>query len=542
MKFGRIPAREAAGALLAHSVKLPSGGFKKGRELSDDDVAKLLDAGIETVVAARLEPDDLLEDEAATVVAEAVFGENVSMTAAFTGRANLVAEVAGIVVLDRERLDRLNLVDESVTLGTLPPYAMVARKQMVATIKIIPFAVPRERVEACAAIGAEAGALLRVVPFRPKRVALVQTVLPGMKDRIFDKTAEITRARVEALGGEMVADLRCGHEEAEVAARLAEARAAQADIFLIAGASAIVDRRDVVPSGIELAGGRVVHFGMPVDPGNLILMGDWDGAPVVGLPGCARSPKLNGFDWVLQRLSADLPVGPREIMLMGPGGLLTDVPTRPLPRAEAIAEEAPREPRITAVVLAAGLSRRMGAANKLLAEVDGMPMLARVVDSVIASKAKPILVVTGHEAEAVRAALGERPVTFVHNPAFAEGLAGSVKAGIDAAPPNADGAVVCLGDMPQVTARHIDRLIAAFNPVEGRAICIPTWQGRQGNPVLWARRFFDEIMALSGDRGAKALIEEHGDQVAEVAMPDAGVALDIDTPEALASLSRAKGA
>jgi molybdenum cofactor cytidylyltransferase len=192
------------------------------------------------------------------------------------------------------------------------------------------------------------------------------------------------------------------------------------------------------------------------------------------------------------------------------------------------------------VILAAGLSRRMGAANKLLAEVDGMPMLARVVDSVVASKAKPILVVTGHEAEAVRAALGDRPVTFVHNPAFAEGLAGSVKAGIDAVPPNADGAVVCLGDMPQVTGRHIDRLIAAFNPVEGRAICIPTWQGRQGNPVLWARRFFDEIMALSGDRGAKALIEEHGDQVAEVAVPDAGVALDIDTPEALASLARAK--
>jgi molybdenum cofactor cytidylyltransferase len=540
VKFGRIPAREAAGALLAHSVKLPTGGFKKGRELSGDDVAKLLGAGIETVVAARLEPDDVLEDEAATVVAEAVCGENVSMTAAFTGRANLVAEAAGVVVLDRERLDRLNLVDESVTVGTLPAYGVVAPKQMVATVKIIPFAVPRATVDACAAIGREAGALLRVAPFRPKRVALVQTVLPGMKDRIFDKTAEITRARIEALGGEMVAELRCGHDEGEVADRLAEARVAKADIFLVAGASAIVDRRDVVPAGIERAGGRVVHFGMPVDPGNLILMGDWDGAPVVGLPGCARSPKLNGFDWVLQRLSADLPVGPREIMLMGPGGLLTDVPTRPLPRAEAIAEDAPREPRITAVILAAGLSRRMGAANKLLAEVDGMPMLARVVDSVVASKAKPILVVTGHEAEAVRAALGDRPVTFVHNPAFAEGLAGSVKAGIDAVPPNADGAVVCLGDMPQVTGRHIDRLIAAFNPVEGRAICIPTWQGRQGNPVLWARRFFDEIMALSGDRGAKALIEEHGDQVAEVAVPDAGVALDIDTPEALASLARAK--
>ncbi|MFN4088035.1 MAG: NTP transferase domain-containing protein [Alphaproteobacteria bacterium] len=540
MKFGRIPAREAAGALLAHSVKLPAGGFKKGRALTDDDVAKLVDAGIATVVAARLDPDDVLEDDAATVVAEAVCGEGVSMTAAFTGRANLVAETAGVVVLDRARLDRLNLVDECVTVGTLPPYAVVAPKQMVATVKIIPFAVPRATVDACAAIGREAGALLRVAPFRPKRAALVQTLLPGMKARIFDKTAEITRARIEALGGELVAELRCGHDEVEVAERLAEAQAAGAEIFLIAGASAIVDRRDVVPTGIELAGGRVVHFGMPVDPGNLILMGDWEGAPVVGLPGCARSPKLNGFDWVLQRLVADLPVGPREIMLMGPGGLLTDVPTRPLPRAEAIAEEAPREPRITAVILAAGLSRRMGAANKLLADVDGMPMLARVVDSVIASKAKPILVVTGHEAEAVRAALGDRPVTFVHNPAFAEGLAGSVKAGIDAVPPNADGAVVCLGDMPRIGAALIDRMIAAFDPGKGALIVVPTAQGKRGNPVLWARRFFDEIMALAGDRGAKALIEEHGDQVAEVAMPDPGVALDIDTPEALAAFTGAK--
>jgi len=550
MKFGRIPVDEAEGAVLAHSIRLPKSAFKKGRLLTRDDLEALRSAQIHTVVAARLETGDVAEDEAATAVADAVRGPGMTASAAFTGRVNLFAEAAGVLRLDTARLDRINLVDETVTVATLPADAVVEARQMVATIKIIPFAAPRAAVDACVAVARAEEPPTRVAAFRPKRVALIQTRLDGMKESILDKTVAVTRGRIEGVGGELVHEDRCPHEEEAVAAAIARARDAGCDILLIAGASAIVDRRDVLPAGIERAGGRVVHFGMPVDPGNLILMGDLGGAPVVGLPGCARSPKFNGFDQVLQRLAADIPVEPRDIMLMGVGGLLTEIASRPLPRAQATRKPQPddadgttaggpqRAPRIAALVLAAGLSRRMGPANKLLAEVDGRAMVTIAVDAVQASKAGPVTVVTGHEGERVRAALAGRDVTFVDNPRAAEGLAGSLKAGLEAVPDDADGVIVCLGDMPRVTAAHIDRLIAAFNPVEGRAICVPTWRGKRGNPVLWGRRFFEEMRGLGGDVGAKRLIGEYDDLVAEVAMADDGILLDVDTPDALAALTR----
>lgn len=545
MRFGRIPLDEAEGALLAHSVRLTKGTFKKGRRLSADDVVRLGEEGHEAVVAARLDPEDVGEDEAATLVAEAVAGSGTTASAAFTGRVNLFAAAPGVAVVDRERLDRINLIDEAVTVATLPPYAVVAEKQMVATIKIIPFAAPRAVLDRVLAVAREGGPIVRAAPFVPRRVALIQTRLPSVKDSVLDKTVGITRARIETVGGTLVAEERCDHEEATLAETIARIGPARADVLLIAGASAIVDRRDVLPAAIEAAGGDVVHFGMPVDPGNLILMGRLGQTDVVGLPGCARSPKLNGFDWVLERLAAGIPVDARDIMLMGAGGLLTEISTRPLPRAQATrkdrnGEEAsedgpPRAPRIAALVLAAGRSSRMGAANKLLEPVQGRPMLLRVLDAVERSKARPIVVVTGHEAERVSALLGGRNLTVAHNPAYADGLAGSLRTGLRALPDSIDGVVVCLADMPRIEARHIERLIAAFNPVEGRAVCVPTHAGRRGNPVLWASRFLEEMQALQGDSGAKRLIDEHEDLVAEVAMDDDGVLVDVDTPPELAA-------
>ncbi|MGH6961868.1 MAG: NTP transferase domain-containing protein, partial [Dongiaceae bacterium] len=375
-------------------------------------------------------------------------------------------------------------------------------------------------------------------------VGLIQTRLPGIKESVLDKTVDVINGRLAALGCPPASESRCAHDTAALSAAIADMRRRGSEMVLIAGASAITDRRDVIPAAIERAGGRIDHFGMPVDPGNLLLLGRLaDDTHVLGLPGCVRSPKVNGFDWVLQRLIADLPVTRSDIMRMGAGGLLKEIPTRPQPRAGAGVTStvvASRVPKIAAIVLAAGRSSRMGAANKLLTDVDGAPMVRRAVEAATASHARPVIVVTGNEQGKVQAALRGCKATFVHNPRFAEGMSTSLQAGLAALPANVDGALVCLGDMPLVTATAIDRLIGAFNPIEGRAICVPTWNGKRGNPVLWDRRFFSEIAGLAGDVGAKHLIGEHADLVAEVAMPDDAVLTDIDTPEALASLRQAE--
>ncbi len=541
MKFGRMDLDDAEGAILVHTLRLDKTVFKKGRVLSAGDLAKIRAAGLLHVTAARLEQDDVPEDEAALSVARAARGKDVKTNAAFTGRCNLYAEVAGLAVIDAARVDRLNLVDETVTIATVAPHEVVEPGQMLATIKVIPFAAPRAHVDACAAIAADGGPLVRIAPLTEHPVGLILTRLPGMKESVLDKTAKVLVRRLETLGSRLAQEIRCGHDEQSVADAVRELLDKGCDPVLVYGASAIVDRRDVVPAGIELAGGRIDHFGMPVDPGNLMLLAHRGGTPVLGMPGCARSPKLNGFDWVLQRLLADLPVTRADIMRMGPGGLLKEIQSRPQSReavesGAAAQDIAPRVPRVASLVLAAGQSRRMGPLNKLLAEIEGTPMVVRVVDAALESQAAPVLVVLGHEADKVRAALAGRDVRFAENPEFAEGLSTSLRHGVGALPDGIDGALVLLGDMPAIRPHHLDRLIAAFDPAEGRSICVPTTNGKRGNPVLWGAAYFHQLQEVAGDVGARHLIGEHAEDVCEVAIGDEAIFTDIDTPDALTAI------
>ena len=531
MKFGETPLDDAAGAILAHSVRAGRLSLKKGRVLQEADIEALRNAEIESVVAARLEADDVGEDSAAARIAKASAGANLKISAAFTGRVNLYAQAPGIIAYDLDRLNAINLIDESATIAVLPPFQQVAPRQMVATIKIIPFAAPEAVVLACEALAG--GNLVRIAPFTARRVGLIQSSLPGTKASVLDKTARVLTDRVTALGGTVLAENRCTHKSDAIRAEIDNFLAAGCDMVLIIGASAITDRRDVIPSAILDAGGGIDHFGMPVDPGNLLLLGHVGKVPALGLPGCARSPKLNGADWVLQRLFANVPVTAQDVMAMGAGGLLKEIPARPLPRAEATTAIVPSAPKIAAIILAAGQSRRMGPTNKLLAEIDGQAMVARVAAAIGTSQASPILAVLGHEADDVRAALGGSNVQFTENPHFAEGLSTSLAAGIKALPENVDGAIVCLGDMPRVSATEIDRLIAAFNPLEGRAICVPTHNGKQGNPILLAKRFFNEMLEITGDRGARHLIDGYQKLTCEVEMTGDSVLVDVDTPKAL---------
>jgi molybdenum cofactor cytidylyltransferase len=541
MKFGPVALGEAAGAILAHSLRLPGRTLRKGHRLDEADVAAIEVAGIAEVIAARLEAGDVAEDAAAAAVAAAAGGGGIRIGDAFTGRCNLYSAEHGVAVIDRDRLDRLNLLDEALTLATLAPFEAVHEGQLVATVKVIPLAAPEAVVAAAVALAGEETPLVRVAPFVPHAAGLVLTRLPRFKESVLDKTVGTVRDRLEALGGTLAHEIRCAHDEEAVAQAVSALLERGCDPILIFGASAIIDRRDVVPAAIERAGGAIDHFGMPVDPGNLLLLAHCGEVPVLGLPGSARSPRVHGFDWVLERLLAGLAVGRRDLMLLGAGGLLKEMPGRPQPREPKVRKGKARgRARIAALVLAAGQSRRMGRINKLLTEIEGRPMVARVVDNVLASAARPVAVVTGHQADKVRAALAGREVRFVDNPDYAEGLSGSLKHGLEALGGDVDGVLVCLGDMPRIEPGHLDKLIAAFDPSKGRSICVPTRNGKRGNPVLWGRDFFAEMKQVAGDVGARHLIGEHTEALHEVDIDDDAIFVDVDTPEALTALRSGK--
>lgn len=329
MIFGEVPTGEAVGALAAHSVKAGGVVLRKGHVVTAETADGLRAAGIARIAVARLGPDDVGEDEAAGTLAAAVAGPEVRVERPFTGRANLFAERAGILVVETSRIDAVNAIDEAITVATLPAFKPVVDGEMVGTVKIIPYGVDRSVLSQAANA---AGSSVSVSPYRLRRIGVVSTLTPGFKPSIVRKTAGIFAQRLAPMGAAVVAEADCVHETEPLTASLL-GQIDAVELLVVFGASAIADRHDVIPAAIEAAGGRIEHFGMPVDPGNLLLVGELRGKPVLGAPGCARSPKENGFDWVLGRLVAGLTVTRADITRLGVGGLLMEIVSRGQPRA-----------------------------------------------------------------------------------------------------------------------------------------------------------------------------------------------------------------
>ncbi|MDE8345506.1 MAG: molybdopterin-binding/glycosyltransferase family 2 protein [Acidocella sp.] len=538
MIFGRVALAQAQGAILAHNLKVSDRVLRKGALVDAAVQAMLAQAGYTQVTVVTLEPGDVPEGEAASRLGAALCTpDNLRCSEDVHGRVNLFAVHDGLLRVDGAGIGALNQIDEAITLATLADRQIVKAGDMVATLKIIPFAVAGAiMARADALISAHSG-MLAVRRFAPLRVGLILSTLPQLKQAAITHTIAATQARVAAHGGVMLPPVQTTHESAPMAAAITGLLAAGADMILISGASAVTDRADVAPAAIIQAGGEITHFGLPVDPGNLMCFGQIGQHPAIVLPGCARSPALNGIDWVLDRIFAGDPVDGPAIAGMGVGGLLKEIETRPAPRTAKASGfgKAPRAiPLVAALVLAAGRSTRMGETNKLLAAMPGgVPMIRQTVTHVTASRARPVLVVTGHQDGAVRTALDGCQVRFIHAAGYAEGLAASLREGINALSADVAAAVICLGDMPLVTALVIDRLIAAFDPAEGREIILPRFDGQRGNPVLWGRRFFPALLALRGDAGARQILHHHMEFVAEMAVDEEAVLVDFDTPEAL---------
>lgn len=539
MIFGPTALEDALGAVLAHSLRADGKRLKKGLRLTEADIETLRAAGFATVTTARLGPEDVAEDAAAAAIGRALVPNPdavcLSLAAPFTGRLNVYALTGGVLRVDAARVNAVNGLHESVTLATLTDHARVRPRQMVATVKIIPYAAPAAAVAAAAAALAGSGPALRLHPPRLRSAGLVLTATAGMKQGLLDKGAEAVRARLSALGVALVDERRSDHETGALSRAL---DGLAGDAALILTGSATSDRHDVGPAAVERAGGHVDRFGMPVDPGNLMFLGALPGAggmrPVIGLPGCVRSPALNGVDWVLERIICGLPVTAADIAGMGVGGLLKEIPSRPQPRAGGAA--APERPVVSAVLLAAGASRRMGGRDKLMEDVGGEPALRRAARILTESAADEVVAVIRAGDAARRAALADLPLSIVENPEAAEGMASSIRAGLAALRRDADAALVALADMPEVGAEHIDRLLSAFDPAEGRAICrAMDADGRPGHPVLFGRRFFESLARLAGDEGARDILRANEDFVVDVPTPGRGARLDLDTPEAWAA-------
>lgn len=331
MKFGPVPTPTAHGAILAHSVQTGSLRLRKGAKLVQADVDALLAAGIATVTVAVLSPDDLHEDAAATALAHAIVRDpaaaQVRLANAATGRVNIYATSAGIVRLDRAAIEAVNRVNPMITIATLQPFQRVAAGTMIATVKIIAYGVPAADVDAACRAGADA---LTVRAPVYQTATLIETQIgetpPATKGR------DALQTRLKRLGLSLSDRIVVRHDIPAITAAITSV---SSDVIFLLTGSATSDSADTAPEAVRMAGGKIIHFGMPVDPGNLLFLGRYQDRPVIGLPGCARSVVLNGADWVLERVLCGVDVSPSDIAAMGVGGLLKETPHRTHPRRKA---------------------------------------------------------------------------------------------------------------------------------------------------------------------------------------------------------------
>ena len=590
MIFGKVRSCDALNGILAHSLKTPGGKIRKGTTLNEEHLKFLLSHDINEVTVAKLEEDDIHEDEAARQLAEALVGQGIRLGRASTGRVNCFANVTGLLTIPRNRILACNTVSESVTISTLSENRWVEAGKMVSTIKIIPYAVSKDTLRFAIDAGQDqtpivtgssqiehnnnntrqtlASQLCVHQPLKGK-AHLVQTIMPDTSPTLLRKTEQVTKRRLNLRNMQLEHSSQCTHDTHQLTTHLKEIVAQNhtntnpnspivPHWILISGASAISDRNDVIPQAVVLAGGTVSRCGIPVDPGNLLMLGQVDQSIVIGIPGCARSPKHNGLDLFMDRLSCNLPITDHWISSLSIGGLIDEIIDRPQPRAKKVSASLttgtrPTDPsrEVTAILLAGGSSKRFGADNKLLAPYRGKPLIFHTLDAIVAASISRLMIVLGHDANELRIRCEHyldtqptnhsTPVEFVINADFESGMGSSLRAGIssllsntaDNASEYTHAALVCLADMPNISTNTYNRLITAMSD-KAYAAFLPVYQGQRGNPVLFMPELFDLLLDVSGDVGARYLLRANDDVVSEVSVSDAGIIVDYDTPEQLA--------
>lgn len=329
MRVCTLPVAEAVGHILCHNLADATGHklFAKGHIIQQADLPGLSSLGLREIYVAVMEPGDVHENVAAQRLAAAVMGTGCTATRAHAGRVNLLAAHDGPLAIDESALLAVNDCD-GLTIATRRNHTLLRARQTIATIKVIPFAVPEERLSRAEAIGRANGGIIGVRPLQLRQFGVVLVSSPPAQQRLSKGVYPAIAGRISDLGAHVAALLYVEPTVEAIAEALKSLRAQGVELIIIAGETSIMDQNDITPQGIRLAGARIEHYGAPVEPGNLFLLaylerpGNAVSLPIIGAPGCVRSRSTNIVDMLLPRLMAAERVSRRDIIALGHGGLV----------------------------------------------------------------------------------------------------------------------------------------------------------------------------------------------------------------------------
>ena len=525
MKFGPQPLQNCLNAILAHGFSKDGLRLSKGTRLDQPTLDRLTELGVQSLTVATLEADDIDEDTAAQRLAEALCGDGIRVGRPVAGRCQLRSQSDGILHVPEALIHQINQLGWQITIATPKDRTLVRERSLVASIKLIPYAI--SEAELTTALRCIDGQTITLSPLHPHRVGLIVSQRGPHPPKWVDRAIQAQRTRLGTLSSHIDHIEYCTHRETDIADAIHTLTQKGCAPILFLGASAIADSNDHFPKAIESLGGRVIHVGMPVDPGNLLLLGQLSGTAVIGIPGCARALKPTGYDSVLQQVLCGVMPTAVDIQRMGVGGLMA---------AETANPTAKETPQPVALVMMAGQSQRMGPENKLLLPTgpQQLPMVRVVVQQLLAAGCEQILAVVGYGSADILNALEGLAVDFVENPTPEQGLSSSIRCGLNAIP-DAESALIVLGDMPFVTVDSYQQLLAAAAQYP-QSVIAPVFDGQRGNPVVFPRSAFDQLKSLEGDQGARMLLKRIGFR--PLPLYDRGTLRDIDQPEDLSPEAR----
>lgn len=530
MKFGEFPVYDALGIELTHPVKCQEKTLKKGHILTSSDIGQLQYAGIKTVIGVQFSSDDIHPETAADILLKTMAGDYLRYTTPDeNGYSEIFADIDGVFISDRERLNRFNAHSENISLMTVQPYLPVYKGQFVANLRLFGPAVTAETLNEAVTKISGTGPLLKVAPYAFCKIGFIRTIADKSHIRPQD-TAELEK-RFGAYGFDVVYHDLCEHSSAQVEKSVRDAIDAQAEIVLVESPFPPLHRDDVVPKGFREAAGDIDRLGWPMDTGVSLVIGHKNDVKLLGY--CAADTDRPAFDMLMRFLATkslpDASVFPSlalGISLERMAKRITPQQTEKSINVGAVSDSE----KIAVVILAAGSSRRMIGSNKLLEPLNGLPMIEHVVRSALSSQADYVAVVTGHDAKFIEKRLEKYDVKIARNPDYVSGVLGSIRLGLAVLPPDIAGAVVLPADMPAFTEEYIDKLIDAFDFKAKRPpVVLPSFNSVRHNPVLWPRDLFKVVKIVPEDSHWTPALIEHSDYIKEIVLKDDLPLTDINT-------------
>ena len=525
MKIFEKDIQETFGCLLMHSVFLEDGRIRKGKIIDKNDIAMMERSDIEKVQVGELEDDDIGENAASGLIAKAIATNQFSVSPTLSGKTNITSIADGLIEIDEGNVTKLNNLSPNIAVSTLNNHDVVYRGDHTVSVKIISFVISSSDLDKILNF-LKKNKIVKLKKFKSMRFGVIYTIAKNEKRSLIEKTKKSIMSRIGNYNSTIMDERVLPHNSASIKNNVVELLENNINCILLFLSTSVTDVNDIVPTVINDLGGKINSFGMPVDPGNLTLSGKINDVDIIVAAGSARSDSLNGFDWHLNCLHANIEVSQEMVNSLGVGGLLKDIDFA-VKRKRVSKTIDTKKSNIAAVVLCAGESKRMGNRNKLLLKVAGKSLIKNYIDNISKSNVSEIVIVTGYQSIEIERELEGYDVKFIHNEKYREGMSTSLNTGINSLSKNINAAIICLPDMPMIGIYEINKLIEYYNPKIGNEICIATYNDQRGNPVLWDRKYFKKLMQIKGDKGGRYLLPKFLEQSVEVVLGEA-VAFDVD--------------